>query len=122
MNETSKGLMYWTPRVLCIAFAALLAAFAADVFDMPLNVWEKAIALAMHLVPSLMVLVVLAVAWRHEWIAAMLFPAARSGPSGVEMGPAPLDGVCLYRGTLLLLGVLYLVSWPSRAALKPSVE
>ena len=66
MNETSKGLMYWTPRVLCIAFAALLAAFAADVFDMPLNVWEKAIALAMHLVPSLMVLVVLAVAWRHR--------------------------------------------------------
>jgi hypothetical protein len=88
----------------------------------PHNVWEKAIALAMHLVPSLMVLVVLAVAWRHEWIAAMLFPLLAAVHLELKWGQFHWMGYAFIEGPLLLLGVLFLVSWRSRAALKASVE
>ena len=69
-----KRVMFWTPRIICIAFAAFLAIFALDVFDMPGGFWYKALALVMHLIPAGMVLIVLAIAWRREWIGAVFFP------------------------------------------------
>jgi TRAP-type C4-dicarboxylate transport system permease small subunit len=64
MHETTKRLLYWTPRILCIAFAAFISIFAMDVFSMPLDFWHKALALLMHLIPTAIVLIVLVVVWR----------------------------------------------------------
>src|SRR6266487_3702862 len=74
MNETAKRAFYWAPRILCIAFAAFLTIFATDVFTTPYDFWHRALALLMHLVPSAIVLAVLAVVWRWEWVGVIAFP------------------------------------------------
>ncbi len=67
--------LFWTPRVLCILFAIFLSIFAADVFGEGRGFWETVLALLMHLIPSGMVLIVLAISWRWEWVGAVVFLA-----------------------------------------------
>jgi hypothetical protein len=74
MNETSKRFVYGTPRILCIAFAALISMFAMDVFSEPVGIWQKAMDLVIHLIPTGIFLAILAVTWRREWIGGILFP------------------------------------------------
>ncbi|HEX4947575.1 MAG TPA: hypothetical protein VFZ34_12975 [Blastocatellia bacterium] len=115
MNETTKRLAYWTPRVLCIAFAVFLSIFALDVFDMPVDFWQKALALLLHLIPTALVLVALAIVWRHEWIGAILFPMLAALHLVTMWGRLNWVGYVLIEGPLLLLGVLFLMNWRNRA-------
>ena len=64
MNQTSRNLLFWTPRVICIAFAIFLSLFALDVFNEGYGFWKTILALLIHLVPVYIVLAVLALAWR----------------------------------------------------------
>ena len=75
MNTGSKRALYWTPRVLCILFALFLSIFALDVFGEGYSVWDTIVALFMHLIPVYMVIAALLVAWRWEWVGAVLFIA-----------------------------------------------
>ena len=69
------GLVFWTPRLVCIAFAAFLCVFALDVFDMPLPPLQKFAAFVIHLVPAAIVAAGLIVVWSHEWVGAAFFTA-----------------------------------------------
>jgi hypothetical protein len=121
MNGAAKRLLYWTPRVLCIAFAAFISIFAVDVFQTGVPAWQVALALLMHLLPTFLVLLVLALSWRHEWVGGALFIAlgllyllwARNRPFfGWEV-------VLLIPAPLFLIGVLFLLNWRYRAQLRP---
>src|SRR5262249_53398337 len=71
MKTTSKRLLFWTPRVLCLLFAAFISLFALDVFGESRGFWQTALALAMHLIPTFILLAVLALSWRWEWIGGL---------------------------------------------------
>jgi hypothetical protein len=114
MSGTTMKLLYWAPRVICIAFAAFLAIFALDVFSMPIGPGEKAVALMMHLIPSALVLVALAIVWRWEWVGAFLFPALAVAHLVSKLGELDLSAYVLIEAPLLLLGALFLFSWRSR--------
>ena len=73
MNRTAKNVLFWSPRILCILFAAFVSIFALDVFDEGLGFWQTAFALGMHLIPTAMLLAALVIAWRTGWIGAILF-------------------------------------------------
>jgi hypothetical protein len=120
MNGAAKRLLYWTPRVLCIVFAAFISIFAVDVFQKGVPVWQVALALLMHLLPTFLVLLVLALSWRHEWVGGALFIAlgllyllwARDRPFfGWEV-------VLSIAAPLFLVGVLFLLNWRYRAQLR----
>ena len=49
--------------------------FALDVFEGHQGFWKTTVALMMHLIPTGIVLLALAVSWRWEWVGAILFPA-----------------------------------------------
>ncbi len=68
-----KPPLFWTPRVLCLLFAVFLSLFALDVFNEGYGFWKTILALFMHLVPTWIVLAVLAISWRWEWAGALLF-------------------------------------------------
>ena len=76
MSHLSKQGLFWAPRALSIAFIAFLSLFAMDVFGEHLGVWQTLRALAMHLIPSFVLIAVLVLAWRWEWIGATLYAAA----------------------------------------------
>ncbi len=64
MTTTSKRALFWIPRALCLVFAAFISIFALDVFGEGLRGWQTALALLMHLIPTFLILIVLAVSWR----------------------------------------------------------
>ncbi len=100
----------WLPRVLGIAFALFLALFALDVFD-TFRGWGIAVPLLIHLVPSFVLLGVVAIAWRHELVGAFVF----LGFAVFYISSAGLDRPWSWYTAIALpsavVGALYLVSW-----------
>jgi hypothetical protein len=114
MNETSKRLVYWTPRILCIAYAGFtgfVSIFAMDVFSGPVDVLHKALDLMMHLIPTGIFLVILAIAWRREWIGAILFPLPAVIHLVLRSGQFHWSAYVVSNVPLLVIGALFLVNW-----------
>lgn len=113
-------LLYWTPRALCIVLMLFISMFALDVFGQGRGFWQTLVALTMHLIPTFLLLAVLWISWRREWIAAVLFPFlgafyivwAWNKPFG--RWPTLL----LIAGPLVLTGALFLLNWCLRNQLR----
>ena len=110
----NKRLLYWTPRLLCVLFAAFLAIFAADVIETPAGLGETMLALAMHLIPSVIVLAALIVVWRHEWVGAIVFPLLALLHLMLAWGRLHWSGYVAIEAPLLLMGLLFGLSWRYR--------
>ena len=113
MNKWTKRVIFWAPRVLCILFVIFLSMFALDVFSEGYGFGETILALLIHLVPTFIVIISLVIAWRCEWVGAILFIAvaffflvSSGGESWVISGP------------LFLIGILFLFNWIYREQLK----
>ncbi len=76
MASPAARILYWAPRLLCIAFIIFLSLFALDVFDEFHGFWRVAAALLIHLIPSLVLGLVLLLAWKWDWIGTVFFGAA----------------------------------------------
>ena len=76
MNQPQKRLLFWTPRISCILFAAFLSLFALDVFGEGYGFWKTTLALFIHLIPVFVLIVALVIAWRWEWVGTLLYGAA----------------------------------------------
>ncbi|MCB8925588.1 MAG: hypothetical protein H6652_08185 [Ardenticatenaceae bacterium] len=112
MNSNTKRWLYWLPRVLSILFALFISLLALDVFGEGYNFWETLVALFMHLIPTFILVAVLAIAWRWERVGAALFLALAIIYLVLTDGrmltiPIPL----------IIVSLLFLVSW--RVTLKP---
>jgi len=115
MAAITRRALYWTPRVLCIAFAIFLSMFALDVFSEGYSFWQTLVALMIHLVPTAIIVVVLALAWRWEWVGAVLFAAA--GMTYLIQARGHPDWVMTISGPLFLIAALFLANWLMRAQL-----
>jgi hypothetical protein len=120
MGTTMNRALYWAPRALCIVFAAFISIFAADVFGHGGGFWQTALALLIHLVPTFLVVAVLVASWRHEWIGGIVFVAL--GVLYVAFAwSRPFFGWAAFlaiSAPLLLTGVLFLLNWRHRVALR----
>lgn len=67
-----KKFLYWLPRVLAILFIGFISLFALDVFTEP----QWFLALIMHLIPSFVLIIATAIAWKHEFVGGWLFLGA----------------------------------------------
>ena len=124
--QTDPDLMYkslfWAPRVLCILFAIFLSIFAADAFGEGRGFWETVLALLMHLIPCGIFLIVLAMAWRWEWVGAVVFLAL--GVLYLIFALARQFHWSAYvaiSGPLFLVGALFLLNWIYRERISDSV-
>jgi len=118
MNTSTKRVLFWTPRVLCILFAMFLSIFALDVFSEGHGFWETILALLIHLVPTYIVVIALVIAWRWEWVGAILFSALAVFYVVWFWGRFPLVNYLCISGLLVLAGVLFLFNWIYRAQLR----
>lgn len=109
MSHVTERILYWSPRILSLAFVAFLSLFALDVFNEARPFWQTLLALAIHLIPSAVLLVVVALAWRWEWVGTLLFTAA-----GVAYWAAAArhpSWVLVISGPLFLVAALFLLNW-----------
>ena len=113
-------LLFWAPRILCFAFAAFLAIFALDVFEMHLGAARTALALLMHLLPSLIVLAILFLVWNREWIGAVVFPMLAVAHYVSKRGQLDPVGYAAIELPLLVLAFLFWMSWRSRKVRRAS--
>ena len=106
MTTTTAQILLWLPRLLGIALALFLAVFALDAFSgQPLS--EAVPDFAVHLLPALVVLGVVAVAWRYPWFGGVAFIGfAVLYAASVRR----VDWIAVIGGPLLAVGVLFLWS------------
>jgi hypothetical protein len=127
MTQFSKRALFWTPRILSIAFIAFLSLFAMDVFDEHLGFWQTVLALTMHLIPSFVLIAALVLAWRWEWIGAAIYGAAgllyvawvvsMSRPVSPAMR---LIWILTIAGPTFIIAGLFLANWLKRGELRPA--
>lgn len=125
MSLVSKRALFWMPRALSIAFIAFLSLLALDVFSEHLGLWQTTLALTMHLFPVLLLIGGLILAWRWEWIGAVLYAAAgllyvtlvvsMSRP----ISPAVrLIWISLIAGPAFVIAGLFFAGWLKRTAVR----
>jgi len=113
-------LLYWSPRVLTIVFIAFTCLFAVDVFSESRGFWETALALLIHLIPQLIVICLLIVLWRREWILGVIYLLLSVVYVINVWGRFGIDVYFLIGGPLAIIGVLFLLNWRYRAILRQS--
>jgi len=113
--------MFWTPRVLCIAFAAFISLFALDVFNEGYGIWHTVLALMVHLIPTFVVVAVLIIAWRYEMLGGALLILLAGWYVMETWSRFPRSSMLVIAGPLLVAGGLFLCDWVYRAKHRPTV-
>jgi hypothetical protein len=115
MEKKINGFIYWTPRILSILFILFLALFSLDVFDMNFGFWQTIAGLFMHNIPSLILLVILVISWKHEIVGGIAFILA--GLLYIVlllMNPIEwymLSWSLIIAGPAFLIGILFTIGW-----------
>lgn len=68
-----KNVLYWFPRILTILAILFMMLFSLDVFASNEPFSRKLLGLFMHNIPSLILTVILIIAWKWEFIGGILF-------------------------------------------------
>lgn len=110
MNKTIKKVLFWTPRIMGILFVLFLSLFSLDVFDMELGFWETLLAWLIHSIPSVVLLVALVLAWKWEWIGALIF-IGWAILYLVAFRDQSLSAYLAISGLPALIGLLFLLGW-----------
>jgi hypothetical protein len=111
MMQVNHRFLFWTPRILCMVFALFLSLFALDVFQENTGIGQTIIAFLIHLIPVYLVLGALAVAWKWEWIGAVVFIALGIAYIVMTGGDAHPSAYIFISGPLFLVGGLFWLGW-----------
>ncbi|MBS1874612.1 MAG: hypothetical protein JSU00_15460 [Acidobacteria bacterium] len=116
MSYSSSRILFWAPRILSIAFIGFLSLFALDVFGEGQGFLDTTARLIMHLIPSMVLVAALVLAWKWEWVGAAFYAAG--GVLYVLMvwhGPMPAGvkatWIATISGPAFLIAALFLANW-----------
>ena len=118
MSQITQRAIVWAPRILCIALAIFISIFALDVFGEHLPFWRMMLALAMHLVPTAVLVVLLAVSWRWPWIGGVAFVALGFFYMWMTRLRFNVGVYLAISGPAFMIGMLFLANWLWRKELK----
>jgi len=124
MTTLHRRVLLWTPRVLSMLYIVFLSMFALDVFNEEQGFWRILGALTVHLMPSLILMAGLILAWRWEWIGTAMFSAAGllyivsvfNRPVSLAI---KLSWVLTIAGPAFAVAALFLTNWRNHDELHP---
>jgi hypothetical protein len=116
---TKIKIFHWLPRILCLIAILFIGLFALDSFDPRYTFWEQIQAFLIHIIPNLLLLIFLWVAWNHELVGGWIFVIlglgltpyvymgnyANNHSAGVSLGV-----IALITFPLILVGSLFILS------------
>lgn len=128
-KKTSR-FVYWTPRILSIIFILFITVFSFDVFD-PMNNYtlgQSILAFIMHSIPSIILLAVLLISWKHEIVGGIVFilfgiffvvRTVMTVLMNLSNAIAPpflaiAVPVLIIGGPAFFIGILFLIGWNKR--------
>lgn len=106
----NSKVIYWSPRILGIIFVLFLSLFALDVFS-EYSGWQIILPLFIHLLPSLFLLLVIAVAWKYDLVGAVVFLFAAIFYVWMVGLGRPWPWYLVISGPAAITGILFLLSW-----------
>lgn len=71
--DTKLKLLHWSPRILCIICILFVSLFALDAFGHGKPFGQQMLDFAMHMIPSVVLALILAIAWKWEYIGGIIF-------------------------------------------------
>jgi hypothetical protein len=104
-------MLYWAPRVLVLLFALFAGTFTVDGTGPHRGSWETLFAFGVHLIPSIVVLLVLAVAWEWELLGGTLCVAMGVLYIVIANPEIPFAIYLLLGGAPILVGGLFWLHW-----------
>ncbi len=110
MWTTSRRLQLWGPRLLGVLVSLFIGLFALDAFSEGKPFLEALPDVVIHLIPAVLLLAVVAVSFRWEWIGAVVF-IGLAVLYAATMAKGHLDWMLLISGPLVVVGALFLWSW-----------
>ncbi len=119
MEQNINKFVYWTPRILSVAFILFLMLFSLDVFAPGASAKEIAIGLFMHNIPALILAAVVAISWKREIVGGIVFMAAGMlyvGMIVMNILKDPSNWYMLFwtltiSGPAFLIGILFILNW-----------
>lgn len=122
MKKSGK-LSYWAPRILSIIFICFLTLFSLDVYQPGMSAGDVALGLFMHNIPSLILIILLVIAWKREIVGAVSFIVAGLFYTVLVLFNVFNSELPWYigitwsltiSGPAFLIGILYLINWRKR--------
>ena len=116
MKKRVSKLVYWTPRILSIAFILFLALFSFDVFDSGYTFWEIVLAFLMHNIPGFVMTAILIIAWKYEIVGGIAFVLAGFIYIGLLFSSQNFEWFMLswsliISGPAFLIGIFFFMNW-----------
>ena len=116
---TKEMITLWSPRILCIGAILFVSMFALDSFQIGMPFGQQLLTFFMNLIPTYVLLLVLAVAWKWPLIGGILFTIA-----GIVMSPfvytmnyhrtnsvwASITVVLMITIPFIVVGILFIMS------------
>jgi len=97
----------WTPRVLAIIYILFISIFALDEFGQGVEFWKATLGFAMHLIPSLLLVLFLIISWRWAKIGAVLFLVASIAVTIVFQTYRNITSFVFISISLFVIGILF---------------
>jgi|ERR1019366_5417000 hypothetical protein len=110
-NNQNVGIIGWTARIISIAFAVFISIFAMDVFSEGYGFWNTALALFMHLIPTFLIILILILSWKREWIGGSVYTILGILYIVFAWGKFDWSAYALISGPIFILGILFFISW-----------
>lgn len=70
--KRNMKILHWAPRIITILAILFISLFALDSFAPGLTIWQQIGAFIIHLIPSFLLLAVLFVAWKREYLGGII--------------------------------------------------
>ncbi len=108
-SHTPNNNLLWAARILALAFALFISIFAMDVFNEGHGFWKTLLGLFIHLLPTIIVLAVLLLAW-HKAVAGGIFYVLLAITYIVlAWGKSHWTAYALIAGPLMVMGILFFI-------------
>lgn len=109
-------LIYWAPRILGVIFVVFLMMFSLDVFEPGLTFGQMATSLFIHNIPTLLLLLVLAISWKHEIVGGVAFILAGLLYillliTSSQFESYMLSWSVIIAGPAFFIGILFMINW-----------
>jgi hypothetical protein len=65
--------LHWLPRILCVSGILFFSKYAVDSMESYLTIWQQILTLLFHLIPCVLLMALLVIAWKWELAGGIIF-------------------------------------------------
>lgn len=108
-RSNKERLLYWSPRILGILAILFLMLFSLDCFGEESALKRQLLCFVVHNIPAFIIIGILIISWKWEWIGGILFLAAALAGSIFFNGLEGNWGVLIIMAPFAITGALLIL-------------